>query len=454
MNLSAAGIPTAAARSYDSDMDELFDLPPTEAGPDEPEGRGRPRLQRPQRGQITLRPTDLESLLPADHRARSVWTFVEGLDLAAFHEGIRAVEGHSGRPPIDPAILVSLWLYATLEGIGSARALDRLCDEHDAYRWLCGGVGVNYHTLADFRSSNADLLDGLLSQSVAALLVSGEVTLERVAHDGVRVRASAGAGSYRTKGGLRRALAEASTQVKRLREELDDDPAATSRRQAAARERAAREREARVRAALDVLPELEAAKRRNRKPVDEARSSTTDPDARVMRLGDGGYRPAYNGQYTTDVGSGLVCGVGVINRGSDQGELGQAVERLERAFGRRPAELLADGGYVRLDEIETLEGCGTAVYAPPLTRARTDPRDRRARGQGLDAWRSRMASDEAQTIYRQRAASAEWVNALARNRGLQQFRVRGLEKVRSVLLWFALAHNLDRTLAIRAGAAG
>jgi transposase len=244
-------------------MDELFDLPPADPQPETPAGRGKPRLQRPNRGQVMLRPSDLESLLPADHRAREVWAFVEGLDLTPFEDRIRAVEGHSGRPPIDPAILLALWLYATLEGVGSARALDRLCDEHDAYRWLCGGVGVNYHTLADFRVTDAERLDALLVHSVASLMAQGEVTLQRVAHDGVRVRASAGAGSYRGKGGLRKALAEAATQVRRLRAELDDDPGATTRRQAAARERAAREREERVQAALEVLPELEAIKRRN-----------------------------------------------------------------------------------------------------------------------------------------------------------------------------------------------
>lgn len=455
MNLSAEGIPRAAARSYDSGMDELFDLPPTEAGPAEPEGRGRPRLQRPQRDQITLRPSDLESLLPADHRARLVWAFVESLDLAAFHARIRAVEGHSGRPPIDPAILVSLWLYATLEGVGSARALDRLCDEHDAYRWLAGGVGVNHHTLADFRVEQAELLDELLTQSVAALLATGEVTLTRVAHDGIRVRAGAGAASFRRRDTLERALAEATAQVDALKRELDEDPSATSRRVAAARERAATERASRVRRALEQLPALEAAKRRNRKPPEEARVSTTDPEARVMRLGDGGYRPAYNGQYTTDVGSGLVVGVAVTDVGSDQGQLAPAVDRVRERHGRAPAEVLVDGGYVRLTDIEALEACGTAVYAPPAApRPGREVRDQRARGSGLDAWRTRMATREGQVIYRQRAATAEWVNALARNRGLQQFRVRGLEKVRSILLWFALAHNLDRTLALRVGAAG
>src|SRR5674476_579535 len=354
-------------------MDELFDLPPSEPTTRVPEGRGRPRLQQPRREQIRLRPSDLESLLPPEHRARLVWAFVEGLDLSAFHARIRATEGHSGRPPIDPAILVSLWLYATLEGVGSARALDRLCDEHDAYRWIAGGVGVNYHTLADFRVEAAELLDELLVQSVAALLSTGEVSLARVAHDGVRVRASAGAGSYRGRRGLGRALTDATAQVAALRAELDEDPGATSRRTAVARERAARERESRVRRALEILPDLEAAKARARargrqyRPLPEARVSTTDPEARVMRMGDGGYRPAYNGQLTSDVGSGCVVGVAVTNSGSDQGQLSAAVEDIERRFGRRPAEVLADGGYVTLPEIDTLAACGTSLYAPPVS---------------------------------------------------------------------------------------
>jgi len=455
VNQSEAGVSAADAHDYDSGMDELFDLPPAYAQA-QPEARGKPRLQRPDRAQLQLRPSDLEGLLPADHRAREVWAFVEGLGLTAFEERIRAVEGHAGRPPIDPAILLSLWLYATLEGVGSARALARLCDEHDAYRWICGGVGVNHHTLADFRVDHGERLEQLLVQSVAALVAEGGVTLQRVAHDGVRVRASAGAGSYRGKGGLRKALAEAGAQVKRLRAELDDDPAATTRRQQAARERAAREREERVRAALEVLPELEAAKRRNGADPDTARASTTDAEARVMRMGDGGWRPAYNGQLTTDTASGLVCGVSVTSRGSDMGELVPLVDRLEDAFGTRPSEVLVDGGFVALPDIEALESSGTAVYAPPSTRRpRKDPRPhQRPDSPGVARWRARMETDTARLVYRERAAVAEWVNAQARNRGLQRLPVRGLARVRAVLLWFALAHNLERTLAIRGGAAG
>src|SRR5712692_6685955 len=153
--------------------DMLFELPSPEALRQGPEMQAEPRLQRPNRAQLELRAVDLEGLLPADHRARVVWEFVEGLDLASLYAAIKAVEGHAGRPPIDPAILMAVWLYATVEGVGSARAIARLCEEHDAYRWLCGGVSVNYHTLADFRVGHPELLDGLLTTSVAALLAEG-----------------------------------------------------------------------------------------------------------------------------------------------------------------------------------------------------------------------------------------------------------------------------------------
>ena len=442
----------AVTRSYDSGMDELFDLPPTEAGASEPEGRARPRLQRPQRDQITLRPSDLESLLPADHRARLVWAFVEGLDLAPLYERIRAVEGHSGRPPIDPAILVSLWLYATLEGVGSARALDRLCDEHDAYRWLCGGVGVNHHTLADFRVEHADVLDRLLTESVAALLADGLVTLATVAQDGMRVRAGAGAASYRRRSTLERFLDEAEAQVDALRAELDDDPAATSRRIAAARERAASERAERVRRALEHLPELEAAKRRSGKPADEARASTTDPEARVMKMADGGYRPAYNVQFAADTTSQVIAGLDVATAGTDQGQLGPMVRQLRRRYGRDPDALLADAGFLKTAEIDELS-CGTTLHLPvrkPEDPARDPHQPLPDDSPAVAAWRVRMGTAEARELYKDRAATAECVNAIARNRGLQRFGVRGPDKARAIALWFALAHNLMRTVVLRA----
>ena len=438
--------------------DTLFDLPGEPAvEPAEPP-RGRPRLQRPERDQVELRPTHLDGLLPPDHRARLVWDFVEALDLSPLHARIRAVEGHPGRPPIDPAILVSLWLYATLEGVGSARALARLCEEHDAYRWLCGGVGVNHHTLADVRVDHVEVLDAMLSASVAALMADGLVTMERVAQDGMRVRASAGAASFRRGDTLDAALAEAERQVAALRTELDDDPAATSRRVSAARERAARERAARVRRALGQLPAVEAARKRNGKAAGDARASTTDPDARVMKMADGGFRPAFNAQLASDTASQVIVGVDVGDIGSDHGLLGPMVRQLERRHGRAPDAMLVDNGFVNLGEIAALAHShrGTVLYAPP-----TAPRDpTRDPHQPLPddhpavaAWRVRMGTPEAKAIYRERASTAECVNAIARNRGLRHIPVRGLAKARAVLLWYALAHNLMRTVALRRAAA-
>jgi transposase len=433
-------------------MDEFFDLPATRPSKPDLDERGRPRLQRPNRNQLILAPSDLEALLPADHRARLVWAFVEGLDLEPLYETIRATEGHPGRPPIDPAILTALWLYATLDGVGSARALDRLAAEHDAYRWLCGGVSVNYHSLADFRVGHEAFLDGLLTQSVAALVGEGLVSLNRVAQDGIRVRAAAGVKSFRRGDALTAALADAEAQVAALKTELDDDPGATSRRVAAARQRATSERLERVRRALAALPEIEAMKRRRPKPS-AARVSTTDPQAQVMKMPAGGFSPAYNGQLASDTASQIIVGLDLSNQG-DRDALGPMVDQLARRYGRRPREYLADGGFINRPQIERLAGSGTTVYLPVRAPRKTNPRgDRYARHWGdtaaVIAWRTRMATAAAQRIYRERAATAECVNALARNRGLVAFRVRGLRKAKAVLLWYALAHNLLRAASLR-----
>ncbi len=431
--------------------DTLFELPSGRPTAPEEIGPGIPRLQRPNRGQLELRSTDLDGLLAADHRARLVWAFVEGLDLGPLYAQIRAVEGEPGRPPIDPAILTGLWLYATLEGVGSARALDRLCASHDAYRWLAGGVGVNYHTLAAFRVEHADVLDRLLTQSVAALLADGLVTMASVAQDGMRVRAGAGAASYRRRATLERFLAEADAQVAALKAELDDDPAATSRRVAAARERVAAERASRVRRALEHLPELEAARRRAGKSPDDARASTTDPEARVMKMADGGYRPAYNVGFAADTVSQVVVGLEVTSAGTDHGQLGPMVRQLRTRYGRDPDALLADAGFLTIAEIDEF-ACGTTLYLPvrqPEAATRDPHLPLPDDSPAVAAWRVRMGTAEAHDLYKQRAATAECVNAIARNRGLQRFGVRGRDNARTIALWFALAHNLMRTVVLR-----
>ena len=238
-------------------MQKVMDEPGTDALGRTDMDQPNMRIMKPCRNQLQMRSVDLDSLLAADHPARIVWAFVEGLDLRPLYAQIKAVGEQPGRPTIDPRILMTLWLTATLDGVGSARELDRLCGEHDAYRWICGGVEVNYHTISDFRTDNVEFLDQTLTHSVAALMMSGSVTLNRVAQDGVRVRASAGTGSFRRRKRLGEFLKLAEEQVRRLREEVAADPAASSKRQQAARERAARERQERVSQALQEMEQIE-----------------------------------------------------------------------------------------------------------------------------------------------------------------------------------------------------
>jgi len=413
-------------------------------------------VQRVNRHQMEMRTVALDALLPEDHQARLVWEYVEGVDLVPLYEPIRAVEGRAGRDAIDQKILLALWLYATLDGVGSARQLDRLCSDHVAYQWICGGVSVNYHTLSDFRTGHTEFLDELLTRSVATLTHQDLVTLHRVAQDGMRVRASAGAASFRRRKTLEECQSEAQKQVESLRDELEADPGASSKRQEAARKRAARERSERIRRALDELPDVESKK----KPAerDKARVSTTDPEARVMKMGDGGFRPAHNVQFATDTESQVITGVDVINTGSDQGQMSPMVEQHQERYGRAPDEMLVDGGFAKHDDIEKVSSPenGTEVYAP-VQKPKKGDRDPHAPRPGdsevIAEWRRRMGTPEAKAIYKERASTAECVNAIARNRGLRQFLVRGLAKVRAVALWFALAHNLMRAVALRAQAA-
>jgi transposase len=421
-------------------------------------GSARARVILPNRDQIELRPMDLESLLPEGHRARLVWAWVERQDLSGMYAAIKVREGGVGRSAIAPEILLAVWLYATVQGVGSARQLSRLVLEHDAYRWISGGVQVNHHSLSDFRVAHGEALDELLSTSLAALMAVGAVKLQRVAQDGVRVRASAGAASFRRKGSLQGNLEQARARVRELKAQLDADPAHDSRRKIAAQQRARREMEQRVQAALDRLPEMEAIKRRNGGKAEEARASTTDAQASNMKMADGGFRPAYNTQFSSDCDTLVIAGVEVSTSGSDMGQLAPMVEQVEQRVGVTPQQWMVDGGFPAHDQIDAVAD-KTEVYAPvPEPRAKKDdegndivqdkyqpkPEDSPAVAQ----WRQRMAGDEAKALYKLRAATAECVNAQARNRGLQRLPVRGLAKVRCVALLFALAHNLMRTVAL------
>jgi len=417
---------------------------------------GTPRLNMADRIQVQFRAFAWNDLLPEDHQARIVWDYVESIDMGPLYKKISAVEGRPGRPPIDPKILLALWIYATLRGVGSARELDRRCNPEEGelpFQWICGDVRVNYHTLADFRTAHVEFLDDLLTNSVAVLLNENLVNMDRVAQDGMRVRASAGSSSFRRGETLERCIEEAKKQVETLKAELDSDSTAGSRRKRAARERAARERAERIKRASDQLPEIEAKKKA--KDRDKARASTTDADARVMKMGDGGFRPAYNVQFATDTESQVITGVDVTNSGGDQGQMAPMVEQHEQRYQQTPKEMLVDGGFVKKEDIEEVsEPNGNTTVYSPVMQSKSDNRDphtpRDDDSPVIAAWRKRMATDEAKLIYRERASTAECVNAIARNRGMQQFRVRGRPKVLAVVLLYALTHNIMRTAALRA----
>jgi len=428
-----------------------------------PGGRGIARVLVAERNQIALRALDLDATIGLDHPARNVWAFVEGMELSALYGAIGSVEGRAGRAAIDPKILLALWLYATVDGVGSAREIERLTEAHDAYRWICGGVNVNHHTLSDFRCARVELLDDWLTHSVAVLTEQDLVKLERVAQDGMRVRANAGAASFRRRSTLERCLEQARAQVQALKDEIEADPDASNRRRRAARERAAVERQQRVAQALEQLAQVEEQK--NKKPVakkeneteqqyakrSEPRTSSTDSEARVMKMADGGYRPAYNVQFSTTTDKQIIVGVEVINVGSDQGQLSPMLGQVEQRYNERPAQCLVDGGYARHDEIEDAQARGTTVYAP-VPKPKDPTRDPYGALPGdslaIAQWRERMGTDTAKAIYKQRAATAECVNAIARGRGLTQFLVRGLDKVKAVALWYAIAHNMMRALTL------
>lgn len=411
----------------------------------------RARVRYPVRNQVEMRFSDLDSLLPEDHPVRAVWEFVECLELSELYEAIEAVEGSAGRPATDPRIFMALWIQATLEGIGSARAVARLCERDIVYQWLCGGVSVNHHSLSDFRVGHPEVLDRLLTESVAALVSEGLVRLNRVAHDGMRTRANAGKGSVGSADGLERHLLEAEEQVRALREELEANPQLGTEREKSARIRAARERRDRIKHAKDELEKAKKSRRHGEKEKKNVRCSVTDPECRVMRMADGGYVPAYNVQVTVDTETQVVLGVGVSQDGTDGGLLAPAVKQLEMRYGKKPRQVLVDGGFLNIRTIDQLESDGTEVFAPPRKpnnpdRGRYEPwrRDTEA----VANWRKRMGTPEARSIYRERLR-VECVNAQIRNRGLRQLPVRGMEKARSIVLWMALAHNLTKALTLR-----
>jgi transposase len=442
----------------------LFDMgPPDDASASPPKSiGGRLRLRVPQRDQVEMRYLSLDELLDPNHPARSIWTMVYGLDLSRWLEKVRAVEGNVGRDATDPRMLMALWVYGTIEAVGSARELARLTEVDLPYQWICGGVSVNYHMLSDFRSQNGEAWDELLTQIVASLSAQGLVSMKRVAQDGMRVRADAGKSSFHRKATLEECLKAAREQVDALKRLVDETPNELSKQQQAAQKRAAEEMAARVEEALKNCEELqqqrEETSKKSCKPAKEARASTTDPEARNMKFADGGYRPGYNVQYVTDVDSGVIVDAAVVNAGNDFDQAPPRLDALQNRYGVSPEELLVDGGFASKDTIEQTTARGIVIYAPlkeeeKQRAAGKDPYARkRLDSPAMADWRARMATDEARRTYRLRGQTAEWVNAQARNRGFWRTPVRGLKKTGIIARLYAITHNIVTAIRLRAAA--
>jgi len=411
------------------------------------------RLRRANRVQLGWDRVDLDAALPEAHPARAIVAVVERLDLRGLYGQVRARGGTAGTPPIDPKILLGLWIYATSDGVGSGREIAELVELHAAYRWICGGVEVGYHRLNDFRSAQGAVFDQLVTQVLGRLMQHDLIALHRVAQDGTRVRACAGAASFRRGATLEALMAEARAHLAEVTREASAEHSA---RRAAAIRRAAEDRIARLEHALAELPEVTRTKQNSGAKNKTPRVSTTDPDARVMKMPDGGFRPAFNLQFatTTDTARAIV-GVSVSNRGSDQGQATPMLAQIEARTGMRPSEYLVDGGYTKHDAIDEAAALGVTLYGPvpaPRKDSTDDPHaPRESDSEPVAAWRVRMATEDAKAIYKQRGATAETVNADAKaHRGLSATALRGLDKVTGGACLFALTYNILRLIAVTA----
>lgn len=447
----------------------------------------------------------------------AIWELTSRLDLTDFYATIETQEGAAGREAIDPRLLISLWVYAYSQGVSSAREVSRLMEYHPGFQWLSGMRVVNHHTLSDFRIRHAKALDGLFTQVLGILSAEGLVTLERVMHDGTKIKANAGSDSFRREDRLKEHLRLAQEQVAAMGD--PNHAADVTPRVQAARERAARERQKRLDQALVELEKIRQQPHSDKDP-EEARASTSDPEARIMKLGGtAGYGPAYNVQLSTDSKAGAVVDVAVSQSPADAEQLPSAADRLQERLGKKPDQMVADAEFTTNKTVLEMQERGVdfvgsvrpsssggtvkslarqgidPAFAPEVFKY--DPATNTLRCPGgktlhrerihqrpfqletaycadandcaacpfrmkccpqsparriwrigpipvIAAFRERMKTEAACSIYKQRGGIAEFTNAWIKDKlRLRQFRLRGRFKVRLEALWASLTLNIQ-----------
>lgn len=423
--------------------------------------KGTPRIKSPVRDQIEFNIGSLDELIPPDHMVRFVWDYVCKLDMDSILTTIHSVQGNAGRPATDPRILLSIWLFATLEGIVSSRVIEEFCNEHIAYQWLCGGVYINHHTLSDFAGKYGSQFEEFLIQSVGILAKENVIDFDEISQDGLRVRASAGTGSFRRQKSLEELCENAEKYLKNLRTEFQKNPSSSRNKKEASRIKAAEERERKTKQAIEELKKLKEQKLKRGKKgaqemakyLEEARASITDPECRNIKMPDGGFRPAYNVQFATTKKGLCIVGVDVTNQSNDAGLIKGMIDYVREKYHKLSNKWLVDGGYYDLDEINTIskEYPNCKIYMPErnqdVEKELSIFKEDRI---GIRDWRDRMRTEEGKNIYKNRMGTAEFSNAQSRNKGLRQFLVKGLEKAKFVAHRFALVHNMQRYFRLRA----
>ncbi len=413
------------------------------------------RLRRPCRNQMEMKIGCLDDLIPEEHRARDIWRFVEKMDTSPCFNTIKSVYRRAGRPTTSPKVLLALWIYSILDGNLSARKLEELCLNHNVYKWIAGGTPINRTMLAEFCSINPIKFEDLLTNCLAVMVEAGVLTGKDFGQDGTRIKANAGFSSFRTKETLKKIKAEVQEHIRELREEVAKDSDVYKTKKLCM----AQEKNQQIEKALKNLEQFKKEKVENGKKnhkipkeedLEKMRASMTEPEVRKMKMGDGGYRLAYNIQFATEMDSRVIFGADVVNTldpGTSPKMMCRVHSRLKKLNLAPAKNWVADAAYSGKKDIEEVANLfpDCCYYAPPKPCKGIDPKkELKNDSEAVKKWRRMIDTEEVNEVYKNRCSTTEFSNMQVKNRGLREFLVRGLGKVKGIVNLHALTQNISR----------